>query len=225
MELCKNFTLTILNQPNIYRAHSQHHNKRSSTIDLALTTELIAIRDFLNIEVTDAPVDGKHYHSPLILSLKTSITDHPITSQKIISKCNWENYRSNMKQTCLDLGPLAATESYEEIDKHITKFTTETAKHLWNSCPTRKQHHGLHRISPQLLQKIRLKHTLQRQAKDHPNIPQIRTQLNTLRKEIAAELTQEKDNRIQREIAGVNPRNSKQFWRTFNNNINTKRKN
>ena len=222
--LTKDFNLTIFNQPNTHTAHNQHQNKRSTTIDLAIATELIASKDFLSLHITDAPVEGKHYHSPLILSLKTHITDHPITSQKIISKCNWEKFRNNMIQTCRALGPLQASAPLHQIDSHIAKFTSDMAKHLWDSCPTRKQHQGLHRISAQLLQKIKLKQTLQRQAKDHPNIPQIKSQLNTLRKEIATELVQEKDARIQREIAGMNPRNSKKFWQTFNHTFNTQQK-
>ena len=193
VELRKESKLTVLNSPNLHTAHNQHQNKKDTTIDLALATEAITTRDFISIQIADPPVDGKHYHSPLIIHLKTSIADHPITSQKILAKCNWEKFREKMKQTCHKLGPLQGSEPEEEIDNYIANFSKATAKHLWDNCPTKKHHHGLHRVSAELLLKIKLKHNLQRQARDHPNIPQIRTQLNTIRKEISQELTQEKD--------------------------------
>ena len=130
-----------------------------------------------------------------------------------------------MKQTCQKLGQLQTSAPEHEIDTYIAKFTRATAKHLWDNCPTKTHHQGLHRVSAELLQKIKLKHRLQRQARDHPNIPQLRTQLNATRKEITLKLTQEKDNRVQRDIAGMDPKNSKNFWQTFHNTLNKNTKN
>ena len=69
-----------------------------------------------------------------------------------------------------------------------------------------------------------MKQTLQRQAREHPNIPHLKTQLTALRKEITQELAQEKETRLQREIAGMDPRKSKSFWKTFNEAIRTDKK-
>ena len=129
-QICRHHNLTVLNTPNIHTAHNQHQNKKNNTIDLAISTEHIATRDFISLSVTEAPVQSKHHHSPIIANIKTSINDHPITNQKIISKCNWEKFRNSMNQTCRNLPPPAATTSLEELDNHIAKFTQETARNL-----------------------------------------------------------------------------------------------
>ena len=213
-----------MNTPNIHTAHNQHHNKRDTTIDLAITTEDLATKDFISLSVSEAPVQGKHHHSLIVAYIKTSIKDHPITNQKTLAKCNWEKFRARMNGTCKDLSPPPATTSIEDLDSHITKFTKEVARNLWDSCPTKKRHHGLHRVSTNLLQKIKTKHTLQRLSRDNPNIPHLKHQLNTIRREISQELAQEKDNRLQREIASMDPRKSKSFWKTFNEAIRTNKK-
>ena len=144
VQICKYHNLTILNTPNVHTAHNQHHNRSSTTIDLAITTEIITTRDFITLSVTDAPVERKHHHSPIIVNLKTSIADHAITNQKLLSRCNWESFRDKMNQTCAKICPPPASTSLDELDSYISKFSHETAKNLWESCPNKKIHQGLH---------------------------------------------------------------------------------
>ena len=129
-----------------------------------------------------------------------------------------------MNQTCAKICPPPASTSLYELDNYIAKFSHETARNLWESCPNKKRHQGFPGVSANLLQKIKIKHNLQRQVRDHPNIPHLKTQLNTIRKEITQELAQEKDNRLQREIAGMDPKHSKNFGKTFNKAARTEQK-
>ena len=107
--------------------------------------------------------------------------------------------------------------SVTSIDKYIEEITTAIASCLHDSCPTTKSRQGLIKISRRLLGKIKLKRDIQREIRQFPDYEPLRQAYRNITKEIKTNLEEERRAARMKEIEALNPKDSKQYWRTINN--------
>ena len=210
-KLCKDFDLAVMNDPTeaTFFNHGTDHYR---VLDLTLMSRP-AKANALSMEV-DEPIFGETaYHCPTRLKLKTSTKDHPVWTIRSLRDCDWEGYRETISGRIPTLGQLRDSCSTEDIDNHVRDLTNTIASSLHDHCPVRRFRSGLMRVSKELRDRIKLKHELQREIRQHPDYQPLRQAHRQLVKEIKTRLARERQNQLQAKYGSLDPQRNRTFWK------------
>ena len=210
-KLTKEFDLHILNNTD-EATFFNHTTDNHRILDLAMMSKP-ARGNLGNLEV-DEPIFGElHYHCPLRLSVRTSVKDHPIWAIKSLRNCDWDRFQRETASKVSQLPQLTEISTTREIDHLVSQLTSSISSSLHKSCPTKKFRGGLHRISQELRDRIKLKHELQREIRQHPDYLPLRQAHRELVREIKSRLAREKRAQVEASYGSLDPTKSKTYWK------------